>query len=270
MTGHEARAAEMLALFEELALRAGAVAASVCAGTFDVEVKADDSPVTRADAEAEAIILEGLGRNFPGVPCVAEEAASAGQLLDVGDADFFLVDPLDGTREFVARRNDYTVNIALISGGAPVAGVVYAPGRNLLYLGGPSGAVEVTTDERHAEVSRRAIRARGRRNPPVILASRSHRTPETDRYIMDFGNAELVSIGSSLKFCMIAAGDADIYPRFGPTMQWDTAAGDSVLRAAGGMTRTPEGAPLTYGPRRDGERIGYANTHFIAEGRAED
>ena len=184
----------------------------------------------------------------------------------VGGRDFFLVDPLDGTKEFVAQRQDYTVNIAFIVDGAPVAGVVYAPARHLLYRGGPAGAAEIETDAGHAIVSRRPIRVRGRQSPPVIVASRSHRTPETDSYITRFQTSELVSIGSSLKFCMIARGDADIYPRFGPTMQWDTAAGDAVLRAAGGTTRTTKGEPLTYGVRETSGRSHFGNPSFIAEG----
>jgi 3'(2'), 5'-bisphosphate nucleotidase len=261
---------EMLAAFETLALMAGAAATAVCAAAFEVDRKADDSPVTRADREAEAIILAGLAKEFPEIPYVAEEEAAAGEATDVGERDFFLVDPLDGTKEFVARRTDYTVNIAFISKGMPLVGVVYAPGRNRLYLGAPGRAFEIVTDEGHQVVSRRPIKVRGRQTPPVIVASRSHRTPDTDSFITSFPTAELVSVGSSLKFCMIAAGDADLYPRFGPTMQWDTAAGDAVLRAAGGSTRTIAGADLTYGPRHSGGSLLYANPNFIAQGRVDD
>ncbi len=261
---------EMLDLFEALALEAGAVAASMCTADMHVEHKDDASPVTKADGAAEAIILDGLARHFANIPVIAEEAAAAGSLPDVFERDFFLVDPLDGTKEFVAQRQDYTVNIAFIIDGSPVGGVVYAPARHLLYRGGPAGAQEIATDAAHAIVSRRPIRVRGRQTPPVIVASRSHRTPETDSYITGFQTSELVSIGSSLKFCMIARGDADIYPRFGPTMQWDTAAGDAVLRAAGGKTHTPKGEPLTYGVRETSGRKHFGNPSFIAEGAVLD
>src|SRR5690606_37417890 len=174
-----------------------------------------------------------------------------------------LVDPLDGTREFVRGGDDYTVNVALVRAGAPVVGAVYAPACRQLYLGRPGFAELVETDAGHRPLSRREIRARLPAVPPVIVASRSHDTAETRDWIARLGAAERVAIGSSLKFCLLAAGRADLYPRLGRTMQWDTAAGDAVLRAAGGMTRTLDGAPLGYGAGRVAGDEPFANPHFI-------
>ena len=254
--------ADLLALFETLALKAGREIMRHYDKGFTVESKADASPVTAADRDAEAIILGELCGQVPDLPCVAEENASLGIIPECGDA-FLLVDPLDGTREFINRRPDFTVNIALIRHGTPVLGVVYAPARDLLFTGGSKGAFEV--DLRDGEiVGRREIRTRARgKAAPVILASLSHRTPETDAYIAEFPGSQVCSIGSSLKFCLLARGEADLYPRFGPTMQWDTAAGDAILRAAGGMTRDMDGVPLVYGARGED---GFSNSFFIAEG----
>jgi len=250
----------------ELAIKAGAEIMRIYAAGLSVEHKADQSPVTEADRKAEAIILESLARLFPDVPVVAEEACSAGSVpADIGNL-FFLVDPLDGTREVINRRTDFTVNIALISNGAPVTGVVYAPARGELYCGFGQTASFWPVDESGAVLERRKIAVRPRAKPPVILASRSHRTPETDAFIERFPGAELISVGSSLKFCMLAAGKADIYPRFGRTMEWDTAAGDAVLRAAGGKTTLPDGSPLVYGKRDQPHDADFANPHFVAFG----
>lgn len=254
---------DLLPLFERLAIEAGHVIMRHYEQGFSVEHKADDSPVTAADRDAETVILDGLRAQGLALPCVAEESVSRGVIPACGDA-FLLIDPLDGTREFVNRRPDFTVNIALVRGGAPVLGVIYAPARNLLFRGGADGAFEVEVKGRDI-AGRKRIQARARRadEPPVILASLSHRTPETDAYIARFPGARVTSIGSSLKFCLIARGEADLYPRFGPTMQWDTAAGDAILRAAGGMTRDVAGNPLVYGPREDS---GFLNPSFVAEG----
>lgn len=234
-------------------------------GDFAVETKSDASPVTLADAQAEALILEGLRREFPGIPCVAEEEASAGICPPDLDGLFFLVDPLDGTREFINRNEDFTVNLALIRNGAPVVGLVYAPARGVLYGGSPEAAYVASTHEGGLG-ERHPIQARARPLIPTVLASRSHRTPETDDLIKSLGAVELISIGSSLKFCLIAAGEADIYPRFGRTMEWDTAAGDAILRAVGGATRCRDGALLRYGKRNQPQDCDFANPHFIATG----
>jgi 3'(2'), 5'-bisphosphate nucleotidase len=260
----------LLALLEPLALDAGRRIVEIAAEGFAAETKADESPVTRADREAEAILLAGLRAHVPGFAIVAEEESAAGLSPRsapglAGDL-FFLVDPLDGTREFVRGGDDYTVNVALVRAGAPVVGAVYAPACRQLYLGRPGFAELVETDAGHRPLSRRAIRARPPAVPPVIVASRSHDTAETRDWIARLGAAERVAIGSSLKFCLLAAGRADLYPRLGRTMQWDTAAGDAVLRAAGGMTRTLDGAPLGYGAGRVAGDEPFANPHFIAMG----
>ena len=257
--------AALLALFEELALAAGGAIMRHYAAGFEVETKADASPVTAADRAAERVILDGFAAAGLGTPCVSEEEASGGVIPACGDGNFLLVDPLDGTREFIERRPDFTVNIALIRAGDPALGVVYAPARDFLYAARPGVAFEVTV-ENGRPVARREIHARIMRTPPAILASRSHCTDETRAFIARHPGAETVSIGSSLKFCMIARGDADLYPRYGRTMQWDTAAGDAVLRAAGGMARTLDGAPLTYGPKEGEGLEAFVSPSFVAEG----
>jgi 3'(2'), 5'-bisphosphate nucleotidase len=194
---------------------------------------------------------------------VAEEEAAAGLLPETISDAFFLVDPLDGTREFVKRHQDFTVNIALIRDRVPVAGVVYAPASGRLYLGMPGGATAAMVDAGGGVGDRRRIHVRQGAPPLTIVASRSHIDEETQRYMRRFEAAEIVSVGSSLKFCMVAEGEADLYPRFGRTMEWDTAAGDAVLRAAGGATIALDGAPLTYG------KPGFANGAFISCGRLE-
>lgn len=254
----------MLALLEDLAVEAGHAIMTVYRAGPTVTLKADSSPVTEADRQAEAIILRSLRLNWPDIPVVAEEEISAGHVPgDLGQR-FFLVDPLDGTREFVDRRGDFTVNIALVERGVPVVGVVYAPARGELYAGGPDGAFERRMGSEKGE--RRSIAVR--RAPAAItaVASRSHRTPETDAYLADFQVGELVSVGSSLKFCLVASGKADLYPRLGRTMEWDTAAGDAVLRAAGGSTRTLDGADLLYGKRSQPTDVDFANPAFVSRG----
>lgn len=253
---------------ERLALAAGRRIMDIYRDGCAVEAKADASPVTEADRQAEALILEGLRKAAPGVPIVAEEEASAGRVPEALGELFFLVDPLDGTREFVNRRDDFTVNIALVRAGRPVQGVVYAPARNALYSAGPEGAEAASVSDNHVIIDRRPIATRPIADPPVIVASRSHRTPETDAFIARHPGAEIVSVGSSLKFCLLAEGRADLYPRFGRTMEWDTAAGDAVLRAAGGTMTTATGEPFVYGRRNQADDADFANPHFIAEGAA--
>lgn len=256
----------ILAVLESLALAAGRAVMAVFHRDFEVERKSDATPVTEADRAAEKIILDGLRRAFPSIPCVAEEESSQGLCPSDPGKTFFLVDPLDGTREFVGRRGDFTVNVALIRGGAPEIGVVYAPVSRKCFAGRPGRAEEIIVSPDYEEVARRSIHVRESRLPLTVVASRSHSNPETERYIRDLGTVELVSVGSSLKFCMLAAGEADLYPRFSRTMEWDTAAGDAVLRAAGGSTRTLDGKPLTYGKCRQAGEADYANPSFIAAG----
>lgn len=247
-----------------LALAAGANALEVYARTIHVARKADDSPVTEADRQGEAIILEGLGRLAPNIPALAEEAAAAGDIPALGK-HFFVVDPLDGTREFVDRTGEFTVNIALVRDRRPKIGVVYAPALSRLYGGrAGAGAFALVVDKAGRPGPRQPIAARRPDKAGLTaVASRSHLTPETEAFLASLPVASYAAAGSSLKFCLIAEGLADVYPRMGRTMEWDTAAGQAVLEAAGGRVEThPEGAPLAYGKR---ER-GYDNPHFVAWG----
>jgi 3'(2'), 5'-bisphosphate nucleotidase len=254
---------ELLEVMADVALEAGRAAHKVYLGSFEVQRKADQSPVTEADHAAEAIILERLRRVVPGVPIVAEEEVAAGRLPAIGN-EFFLVDPLDGTKEFIQRIGDFTVNIALIRDGDPVLGVVYAPVTAGLYMGDVVAGTALRSHQ-PTDSSQVAPREPMRvRTPPAegvtVVISRSHSTPETETYLARYKVAERVSVGSSLKFCLVAAGQADLYPRLGPTMEWDTAAGHAVLVAAGGSVLAPGGAPLTYG------KTGLRNSFFIAGG----
>ncbi|WP_273726000.1 3'(2'),5'-bisphosphate nucleotidase CysQ [Brucella gallinifaecis] len=259
----------LLAILEDAALEAGRVIIKHYTDGCAVHSKEDQSPVTEADQAAEAIILSALASFAPDIPVVAEEEAAAGRLPAHLGRKFFLIDPLDGTREFLLRNGDFTVNIALIEDGVPVLGLVYAPVRNVLYVGARQGAQEVATSADHHIISRRSIAARIAPPEKVVVCSRSHVTPETEQFLKNNQIGECVSVGSSLKFCMIARGEADLYPRFGPTMEWDTAAGDAVLRAAGGMTTTLDGKPMIYGMRSDGSVKGFANPDFVAFGAGE-
>ena len=225
-----------------------------------VQHKADDSPVTIADREAEAVILAGLAVAAPHVPVVAEEEAAAGRVPDVAAA-FFLVDPLDGTKEFVRRGDDFTVNIALVERGAPTMGVVYAPARDALYWGDVgAGAWVAARAPGGVRGAARGMAVRACGGTPCAVASKSHAMPGLDAWLAAGGVATRVSVGSSLKFALVASGEADVYPRTGPTMEWDTAAGDAVLRAAGGRTLDVDGAPFRYG------KPGFRNAGFVATG----
>ena len=259
----------VLSVFERLALSAGREIMAVFHEEYAVERKEDASPVTEADRAAEQVILEGLRAAFPSVPCVAEEEAAAGILpADLGKA-FFLIDPLDGTKEFVKRSGDFTVNIALVRAGVPEVGVVYAPHSRRFFAGRRGRAERLDLDAADTVSARHPMAVRKQSGAPTVVASRSHRTPETDDFIRKTGATDIVSVGSSLKFCLVANGEADLYPRFGRTMEWDTAAGDAVLRAAGGMTTTLDGKPLSYGKRNQPSDADFANPYFIARGSVE-
>ncbi len=237
----------------EAARAAGAAILEVVRAGFDVEHKRDSSPVTEADRAAELVILAALARVAPGIPVIAEEEVAAGRIPAHGDT-YFLVDPLDGTKEFVRGGDDYTVNIGLIRDGTPRLGVVFAPAREALHAGlvGMGAWLEDAS-------GRRAIRSRGRGAQIVAVASKSHFTQNTADYLeAAVGPCEQLSIGSSLKFCMVAEGQADIYPRLSPTSEWDTAAGHAVLLAAGGRVDGPDGGPLRYGKRA------FLNRGFLA------
>lgn len=250
------------------AQRAGGAIMAVYATEFAVQQKADASPVTLADEAAEKVILADLAKVAPSTPVVAEEAVAAGQVpVTHGQAGerFFLVDPLDGTKEFIGRRDEFTVNVALIERGEPILGVVFAPARHELYWGdvraGKAGRIDADPDGTMPSMGT-AIAARRRPAEGLVaVASRSHRTPETDAFLANYPVKEFRSIGSSLKFCLVAGGEADIYPRLGTTMEWDTAAGQAVLVAAGGRVTTLDGRPFTYG------KPDFRNGHFVAWGR---
>jgi 3'(2'),5'-bisphosphate nucleotidase len=196
---------------------------------------------------------------------VAEEEMAAGRVPEIGSR-FFLVDPLDGTKEFIKRNGEFTVNIALIENGRAVCGVVLAPAKARMFVGdGLRGACELAAPEDLPLNPSGAEPIRARRAPSqglVVVASRTHRDTKTDEYLAAYCVANLVAAGSSLKFCLVATGEADLYPRHGRTMEWDTAAGQAVLEAAGGSVRTLEGAPLLYGKAADG----FANPYFVARG----
>lgn len=248
-------------VFRRLALAAGAEILKIRAAGAGAEVKADGSPVTEADLAADRLISAGLAEAFPDLPVVTEErAASHGAGVEA--PRFLLVDPLDGTKEFVKASGDFTVNIALIEAGAPVAGVVFAPAKGRLFQTLDSGgAVEERAPFGPAPGARAPLRVRRPDNAALaVVASASHRDAATDAWIARHEVAEFRAAGSSLKFCLVAAGEADLYPRFGRTMEWDTAAGDAVLRAAGGLTvRADDPAtPLRYG------KPGCDNPHFLA------
>ncbi len=249
-----------------LAITAGAAIMPFFKSGADVRQKADDSPVTDADEAAEAVILDGLRALTPDIPVIAEEAMAAGTRPEIGES-FYLVDPLDGTKEFISGRGEFTVNIALVMHGKPVVGVVFAPALKRLFLGAvPGGAFEESVAP-GVEAGAPQLRPIAARSAPeagiVAVASRSHRAPETETYLEQFKVASFVSAGSSLKFCLVATGEADLYPRHGRTMEWDTAAGHAVLAAAGGTVTTFEGPPLVYGK----EAEGFANPFFVARGR---
>ena len=249
--------ASLLPTLEDLARKAGAAILEVYHSDFAVRQKGDHSPVTAADEKAEAIILPGLKALTPHIPIVAEEEAAAGRIPDVGHGPFWLVDPLDGTKEFIKRNGEFTVNIGLIVEGRPALGVVLAPDQGVLWAGAGRSAWRVDSDGNRRVIACRTIPARG----AVVLTSRSHREPEAlERWLAAYPGATLDFAGSSIKFCKVAEGSADLYPRFGPTCEWDTAAASAVLLAAGGSVTTFDGQPLAYAKPR------FRNPDFIARG----
>ncbi len=237
---------------------------------FTVETKKDGSPATMADRAAETLILAALAKIAPDIPVIAEEAASEGNIPQIGEL-FFLVDPLDGTKEFIRKSHEFTVNIALIEHGAPVFGIVYAPAIQQLYLTlAADRAVMAKMDPDGADISMNELQLVEIKTRPApdtglsVVASKSHMTDETREFIEQYKVGQLKSAGSSLKFCLLAKGEADLYPRFGPTMEWDTAAGHAVLKAAGGQVIQTDGRPFIYGKAEQN----YLNPFFIARGRA--
>ncbi|WP_341912541.1 3'(2'),5'-bisphosphate nucleotidase CysQ [Ferrovibrio terrae] len=245
-----------------LAREAGAAIMAIYATPFVARSKEDRSPVTDADDAAEAIILAGLRKLTPAIPVVAEELATRGEAPAVGSAPFWLVDPLDGTREFIERNGEFTVNIALIEAGRPVLGIVLAPALEIAWLGTPRGALRF---DRQSGAAGRTITARPvPKVSALVLVSRNHREPAVDTWLRQQMAPETRTVGSSLKFCQIAEGAADLYPRFASISEWDTAAGQAVLEAAGGAVVTwngsTEGPALAYG-KKD-----FRNPAFLARG----
>lgn len=250
----------LVPVMRRLAIEAGEKIMEIYnADDFDVKLKSDDSPVTVADEAADAIIAAGLRAAFPDVMLVTEEQADSHKAK--GDT-FLIVDPLDGTKEFIHRRGDFTVNIAYVEGGVPQRGVVFAPAKNRMFFTRPDGqAVEETGDFELDQIGQLAdINVSDADNDALmIVASKSHRDQATEDYINKYNVKDSKSAGSSLKFCLVATGEADIYPRVGRTMEWDTAAGHAVLLGAGGnVVRFDDHTPLTYG------KADFANPFFIA------
>ena len=254
-------AASRLELLEDLlpvVRQAGALIMEIYATDFEVRGKEDASPVTAADEKAEALILPALAELTSEIPVIAEEAVAAGRVPAIAER-FWLVDPLDGTREFISRNGEFTVNIGLVEHGQPVLGVVFAPALDRLFAGAISGGAFVEKDGVRQPISVR--------KPPdeglTIVASRSHGDPAAlEAFLQGRRVAHQRSAGSSLKLCLVAAGEADLYPRLGRTMEWDIAAGHAVLAAAGGRITRVDGEPLTYG------KPDFANPHFVAWGFA--
>lgn len=246
-------------VMRELALKAGAEIMRIYeSDDFDVRSKSDDSPLTAADEAADKVISDGLRAAFPDVLLVTEEQADSHTL---SSSEFLIVDPLDGTKEFVNRRGDFTVNIAYVVDGTPIRGIVYAPAKDRMFF---TTALGQSVEEvgpfgpEKGETKDIAV-SRPDNNALMVVASKSHRDAATDAYINLYNTHDSKSAGSSLKFCLVATGEADLYPRLGRTMEWDTAAGQAVLSGAGGkVVRFDDHAPLTYG------KPGYENPFFIA------
>ncbi|MEE3623802.1 3'(2'),5'-bisphosphate nucleotidase CysQ [Nitrospirillum sp. BR 11752] len=256
---------DLVALLDDvaaLAVEAGLATLPFYEGDDGATSKADGSPVTLADHAAEAIILPGLARLTPTIPAVSEEAAERGEIPAVtARQPFWLVDPLDGTKEFIKRNGEFTVNIALVDQGQPVLGAVYAPASGELFAG--ALAPQPLAWRQRNGAGREAIACRPQPRAGVtVVSSRSHANDAAlADYLKAYSVAETLACGSSVKFCRIAEGIADLYPRFGPTCEWDTAAGHAVLLAAGGGMTTPEGDPFRYG------KAGFRNGPFIAHGK---
>ncbi|MFC3150624.1 3'(2'),5'-bisphosphate nucleotidase CysQ [Litoribrevibacter euphylliae] len=233
---------ETLDIVTAIAKQAGDTIMGIYHKDFSVYEKSDESPLTEADLAAHKIICEGLAKAFPDLPILSEESVTVSYEDRKGWDVFWLVDPLDGTKEFIKKNDEFTVNIALIVNGAPVLGVVYAPALDTVYAGAQGlGAIKIVDDQ----VSDIAVKT-APDDSWALVGSRSHRGEHMDNYLKSFSNYEFISKGSSLKLCMVAEGVADLYPRLGPTSEWDTAAAHAVVVAAGGVVNDQEGKPLQY------------------------
>jgi 3'(2'), 5'-bisphosphate nucleotidase len=241
---------------------AGAAVMRIYDGAFAVEFKSDDSPLTLADLESQRVIIEGLTRLTPNIPILSEESAQAWTMRQKW-RQLWLIDPLDGTREFVKRNGEFTVNIALVVDHEPLLGIVSAPALGSVYWGAPG----IGAFSRHRDAVQCAIKVSPPEAPLRVVGSRSHFDAATASYLARLRPHVVVGIGSSLKFCLIAAGKADLYPRFGPTSEWDTAAGQAVLEAAGGGVTLLDGRPLRYNCREtllNGDFVAFSHPGVLA------
>ena len=244
----------------DIAERAGREILTVYGAGFDVRTKRDATPVTEADERAEKLILKALAEVAPEIPVVAEESAAKGRVPEIDGTPFFLVDPLDGTKEFVSRNGEFTVNIALVEKSAPLIGAIHVPVLEETYWCDGDGTAWRRRGAREAE----RIRCRKAGEALVVVASRSHRDSKTDMFLQRFKVKEQISAGSSIKFCRVAEGAADLYPRLGRTMEWDVAAGHAIVNAAGGSVTTVDNEPFTYG------KPDFANPFFVVRGLTSD
>ena len=248
----------LLSEVARIAREAGAAIVDVYAREFDVAKKADSSPLTLADMCSHEIIVKALHALTPDVPILSEEASDVPFEVRSKWTRYWLVDPLDGTKEFVSRNGEFTVNIALIEQHAPVLGVVFVPVRDTIYMATREGGATRQVANEPARPIRTTVPAA---SPLRIVASRSHRDNRLDTYLPRLEPYELVSVGSSIKFCLVAEGSADLYPRFGPTSEWDTAAAQAIVEAAGGTVVALDGTPLRYNTKAD-----VLNPHFLVFG----
>jgi 3'(2'), 5'-bisphosphate nucleotidase len=241
----------------DLAKSAGKEIMKIYNTDFKVETKADNSPVTKADRIAEDHIISGIHEGITAsYPVIGEEAHNAGKSPETGSGPFWLVDALDGTKSFISKNDQFTVNIALIDSGRPVLGVIHAPALGDTYWGGPSGAFAEYSGKPAKTISCRIPDDEGL----VVVASLNHRSPELEEFIAKLKVTSSMSVGSSLKFCLVASGSADIYPRLGRTMEWDIAAGHAIINAAGGSVKKMDGSTMTYA------KEGLENPDFIVRG----
>ena len=247
--------------------RAGDAIMRIYDGAFAVQHKDDNSPLTLADLESQRIIAAGLTRLTPDIPILSEESAQAPWAERRNWTELWVVDPLDGTREFVKRNGEFTINIALVVGHEPLLGIVAAPARGLLYW----GAAGVGAFSRHRDAAQASIHIAPPQTPLRVVGSRSHASAETSSYLARLGSHVMEGIGSSLKFCLVAEGKAELYPRFGPTSEWDTAAGQALLEAAGGQVTRLDGHRLRYNCREsviNGDFLAFSHPSVLAPGQA--
>jgi 3'(2'), 5'-bisphosphate nucleotidase len=241
----------------KIAKEAGTAILSVYDGEIEVELKDDNSPLTAADKASHEVIIAGLQKHFPEIPILSEEGADIPYEKRKDWSRFWCVDPLDGTKEFIKRNGEFTVNIALIEAGRPVAGVVYVPVQDKMYFGAVgTGCWVLGAGGKPKQIT---VRKADQEAGLTVVMSRSHPSPDLEAYLQDIKVAEAMPVGSSLKLCVVAEGLADLYPRLGPTMEWDTAAGHAVVAAAGGTVLQPNGDPLVYNKKN------LLNPYFIVK-----